>query len=148
MIEVYVDGACSMNPGAGSWGYCIVKGNNVLEQKTEYLEYTTNNICELLALLYSLDHVSFYYPNEDINIYSDSAYCVNGYNEWIYNWEKNGFINSKKEEVKNREIWEKIIPFTKNKKINVLKVKGHSGNKFNTLIDRLVVETVKNGKIN
>ena len=144
MIEVYVDGACSGNPGPGGYAYCVVKGNNILHQDAGYLEQTTNNICELLALLYGIDYALFKFPNEEIRVYCDSAYCVNGFNEWIHTWKNNGFINSKKEEVKNKDLWLKLLPYTNNKNLKVLKVKGHSGNSLNSHVDRMAVDAYKN----
>lgn len=144
MIEVYVDGACSGNPGPGASAFCIVKNDNIVYERADYLENTTNNICELLGLIYGIDSALFRYPNEELVVYSDSAYCVSGYNEWIYNWQKNGWLTAKKEEVKNRELWEKLVSFTNNKQIKVVKVKGHAGNKFNNHVDRLAVDAYKN----
>lgn len=133
-----------MNPGPGGYAWCIVKENNILNQNSYYLEQTTNNICELSALLSCLEHIILNYSNEEVLIYSDSAYVVNGYNEWIHNWKNNGFINSKKEEVKNKELWLKLLLYTKYKNIKVLKIKGHSGHKYNSLVDRMAVDAYKN----
>ena len=144
MIEVYSDGACSGNPGPGGYAYCIVKSKNILYQDSGYLTETTNNICELLGLLYGLEYATFNFPNEEIHVYCDSAYCVNGFNEWIHTWKNNGFMTAKKEEVKNKELWMKLLPYTTNEKIKVLKVKGHSGNTLNSHVDRLAVDAYKN----
>lgn len=144
MIDVYVDGACSGNPGDGGWAFCIAKGNNIIHQESGFVRNITNNICELLALLYGLDHAHFYYSNEEVRVFCDSAYCVNGFNDWIHTWKNNGFINSKKEEVKNKELWMKILPFVSNERIKVLKVKGHSGNALNSHVDRMAVDAYKN----
>lgn len=145
-IEIYTDGACSFNPGPGGWSFCIVKNNNVIHTAAEGLNYTTNNICELLAICNGLNYFIHNYPNEnDIVVYSDSAYCVNGYNEWMDNWKRNGFLTAKKEPVKNREHWEELLKYKamKNKNIKILKIKGHSGNTYNSLVDRLAVDASK-----
>jgi ribonuclease HI len=64
-----------------------------------------------------------------VKVYSDSAYVVNAINQkWIDNWQKNGWKNSNKEIVKNKELWQKLLELLKIHKVNFIKVKGHSDN--------------------
>ena len=50
----------------------------------------------------------------DVEIYSDSAYVVNAFTQkWIYGWLKNGWKNSSKEPVKNKELWEELYELVK-----------------------------------
>jgi hypothetical protein len=37
-----------------------------------------------------------------------SRYVINGITDWIDGWKRNGWINSQKKPVKNRELWEKL----------------------------------------
>ena len=62
---------------------------------------------------------------------------------WIYNWQRNGWQTAEKQNVKNRELWEKIYEFTKIHKIEWIKVKGHSDNKYNNRCDEMAVAAIK-----
>ena len=97
---------------------------------------------ELTAVIEALKLLK--YPCE-VDLYSDSAYVVNGFNQgWIYNWKKNNWKTSSKEPVKNKEIWEELYNLTKIHKVNFKKVKGHSTNELNNRCDELAREAIKN----
>ncbi|MFC2016191.1 ribonuclease H [Chloroflexota bacterium] len=74
----------------------------------------------------------------DIDVYSDSAYLVNGINEkWYENWERNNWENSKKKPVENQDLWEQLLSLFRKYQISFHKVSGHSGVQLNELADRL-----------
>lgn len=84
------------------------------------------------------------YPCE-VEIYSDSAYVVNAFNQnWIENWRKNGWKNSKKEDVKNRELWEELEDLINKHEVTFIKVKGHSDNEYNNRCDELARNAIRN----
>ena len=58
--------------------------------------------------------------------------------------EKNNWLNSKKEHVKNKELWIELELLTKNKDIYWNWVKAHNDNKFNNMVDNLAREAAKN----
>ena len=139
-VTIYTDGACSGNPGPGGWGAILMYGNSKKEisggQKN-----TTNNVMELTAALQALKLLK--YPCE-VELYSDSAYLVNGFsNGWIYNWKKNNWKTASKEPVKNKEIWEEIYNLKKVHKVKFIKVKGHSDNVYNNRCDELARNAIK-----
>lgn len=145
-VRIFTDGACSENPGPGGWGIAIntekkcytFSGNEKL---------TTNNRMELKALIQALKVIlkkeeKFGCKNE-YEIYSDSAYVVNTINNhWIDVWQGNNWKTTKNDDVKNKDLWEE---FSKLKdtiakldiSIALIKIKGHSGNTFNELVDKL-----------
>jgi ribonuclease HI len=42
-----------------------------------------------------------------VDIYSDSAYVINCFRDkWYERWRKNGWVNSQKKPVENRDLWE------------------------------------------
>ena len=103
---------------------------------------TTNNVMELTAVIEALKLLKF--PCE-VEIYSDSAYVVNAFNQgWIYNWIKNDWKTSGKEPVKNKEIWQELYALTKTHKVKFIKVKGHSDNEFNNRCDEMARNAIKN----
>ena len=133
-VIIYTDGACSGNPGPGGWG-AILMYKDMKKEISGGKKDTTNNIMELTAALEGLKLLKF--PCE-VDLYSDSAYLVNGFSQgWIYNWQKNNWKTSSKEPVKNKEIWQEIYRLTNIHKVKFIKVKGHSDNEFNNRCDEL-----------
>ena len=142
-VTIYTDGACSGNPGPGGWG-AILMYQDVKKEISGGERDTTNNKMELLA---AIEALSLLKEPCDVELYSDSAYLINAFKEgWIYNWQKNGWKTANKQDVKNRELWEKIYSFTKIHEIEWIKVKGHSDNEFNNRCDEMAVAAIKNLK--
>ena len=133
-VTIYTDGACSGNPGPGGWGAILM----YKKKKKELFgasKDTTNNIMEITAVLEALKALKF--PCE-VDLYSDSAYVVNCFNQgWIYNWLKKGWKTAGGEPVKNKELWEELYSLTKTHKVTFHKVKGHADNEFNNRCDEL-----------
>ena len=133
-VIIYTDGACSGNPGPGGWGVVLMY-KDVKKEMSGGAKETTNNIMELTAVVEGLKVLKF--PCK-VKLYSDSAYVVNAFNQkWIYGWIKNGWVNSNKEQVKNKEIWQELYDLTKKHNVEFIKVKGHSDNEFNNRCDEL-----------
>ena len=135
-ILIYTDGACSGNPGPGGWG-AILMFNKHKKEISGGDKNTTNNIMEITAVIEALKMLK--YPCDyEVEVYSDSAYVVNGYNNgWIYNWKKNNWKNSNKEPVKNKELWMELDELVIKFKPKFIKVKGHSDNEYNNRCDEL-----------
>ena len=139
-ITIYTDGACSGNPGPGGWGAVLIYNENKKEISGGN-KNTTNNIMEMTAVIEALKLLK---EPCNVKLYSDSAYVVNAFNQkWIDGWIKNGWINSKKEQVKNKELWEELISLTKMHKVEFIKVKGHSTNELNNRCDFLATSAAK-----
>lgn len=147
MRYYYTDGSATGNGTENSiGGFGIVEvdeNNNILwEYQENNLKYETNNSMELTAILYALNHIeieeaSFIKPI----IYSDSAYCVNLINDWMYSWEHNGWKRPKNQEVKNLNLIKQIFELADLAQIK--KVKGHSDNKWNEYADKLATGVYK-----
>ncbi|MCI8352906.1 MAG: ribonuclease HI [Clostridia bacterium] len=133
-VIIYTDGACSGNPGPGGWGSVLMyKGNT--KEISGALKDTTNNVMELTAVIEALKLLKF---KCKVKLYSDSAYVVNAFNQkWIYGWMKNGWKNSNKEPVKNKELWEELYSLTKLHNVEFIKVKGHADNIYNNRCDEM-----------
>ena len=140
-VTIYTDGACSGNPGPGGWGSILMAGTNQKEISGGKKD-TTNNIMELTAVIEALKLLKR--PCE-VDLYSDSAYVVNAFlQDWISGWIRNNWINSSKEEVKNKELWQELVELTNTHKVTFHKVKGHSDNKYNNRCDELARNAIKN----
>ncbi len=118
----------------GGWG-SILMCDGVKKEISGGKKETTNNVMEITAVIEGLKLLK--YPCE-VDIYSDSAYVVNAFNQnWIESWIKKNWKNSKGEAVKNRELWEELINLINIHKVKFIKVKGHSDNEFNNRCDEL-----------
>ena len=142
-VIIYTDGACSGNPGPGGWGAILMYKENKKEISGGKKE-TTNNIMEITAVIEALKCLK---TKCEVQVYSDSAYTVNAFNQgWIHNWIKNGWKSSNKEPVKNKELWQELYDLTKKHKVEFIKVKGHADNEFNNRCDEMAREAIKNVK--
>ena len=140
-VTLYCDGACSKNPGPGGWGSILIyKGNE--KELSGYCELTTNNQMEITAALNGLKALK---EPCKVDIYTDSAYVCNAFlQNWIYGWLKNGWVNSKKEPVKNKELWQELYEMTLFHNVTWHKVKGHADNVYNNRCDKLATTEYKN----
>ena len=53
-VEIYTDGACSGNPGAGGYGVVLLYGS-ARKELSEGYRLTTNNRMEVLAVIKGLE---------------------------------------------------------------------------------------------
>lgn len=146
-LDIYTDGATSGNGqlnAVGGWGYIVIQDNTIIHKKNGQLTTATNNICELTAILEACEYALSITSKENFNqitIYSDSAYCINCYlQKWYIKWQNNGWVNSKKQPVANKELWIKLIPFFENLNFTFKKIKGHAGDVWNEEADQLAVK--------
>ena len=156
--EIYTDGSCKKNgtEGAiGGWAFIIRQYNDDGEcikswATADWCNDTTNNRMELTAVLRAIEACenirdSQGFEDDSICIYSDSAYIINCYTQgWYRKWEKNGWINSKKKPVENRDLWENLIPWFKLKNYHFKKIKGHAGEESNELVDSMAQSAAAN----
>jgi len=137
--KIFTDGACSGNPGPGGWGAVIFDDREKQNNISGKVKETTNNRMELMAPIMALKKIKF---KSDVTIFTDSTYVKNGITEWIKKWEKNGWKNSKKKPVKNKDLWIKLNKLCQKNKVIWKWVKGHSNNKYNVLADRLATQAI------
>lgn len=138
---IYTDGGCSSNPG-GRGGYAsVILKDTIPLYLVGYEDNTTNQRMELKAVIIGLKFIE---RPSNIKIYSDSAYVVNCFkSKWYESWEKNGWINSKKEPVANMELWKLLLELVRfHNKVEFIKVKGHSDDYVNEKCDQLATDIV------
>lgn len=140
-VVIYTDGACSGNPGPGGWGAVLLYGDNKKEISGEEAD-TTNQRMELTAVIQALKALKV--RDWTVTVYTDSAYIVNAFaKNWIDKWLKNGWKNSKKEDVANQDLWKELIELGKINRLEIKKVKGHSGDYWNERCDELARNAIK-----
>ena len=138
-IFIWTDGASRGNPGPGGWGAVIVSPEKEVIELGDGKEHTTNNRMELTGAISAISFVSKnnFTTGEKILIHTDSSYVINGITKWVHGWRKNNWLTSQKEEVLNRDLWEKLFSLTAGKKIEWRYVAGHSGTPGNERCDEI-----------
>ncbi len=135
-VEIFTDGACSGNPGAGGYG-AILRYKGIEKELSGGSSDTTNNRMELTAIIEALSALKE--PCEAV-ITTDSKYVADSVSKgWIFNWQKKNWIKSDKQPVLNSDLWEKLLPLLKIHKVSFVWVRGHAGHSENERCDRLAV---------
>ena len=139
MITIYTDGSCLNNPGDGGWAAIIII-NNEIKKISGSVKDTTNNKMELMAPIKALQQIK---EKKPIEIYTDSQYVRLGITDWVHKWMKNNWQTSKKEPVKNKELWIELFELTKSYEIKWIWVKAHAGNLLNEEVDLLAKQAAE-----
>ena len=133
VVEIYTDGACKGNPGAGGWGVLLRFG-----EKTRELyggeAHTTNNRMEMTAVIRALESLA---PACRVRLHTDSQYVQQGISQWIHAWKKRGWRTADKKPVKNEDLWRRIDELAREHRIEWLWVRGHEGDPGNEKADEL-----------
>ncbi len=138
VVEIFCDGACSGNPGPGGYGAILRFGGREKELSGGAKE-TTNNRMEMTAAIEAFRQLKR--PCR-VLITTDSQYLVKGMTEWISGWQRKGWLNSKKEPVVNKDLWEMLLAVTKPHSVQWKWVKGHAGHSENERCDQLAREGI------
>lgn len=133
-VRIYVDGACSGNPGRGGYG-CIVINELKYSEFFGAEANATNNRMEVLGAIVALESLKSH--SLQIEVFSDSQYLVKGMNGWVQEWIKNGWRNSKRQPTPNKDLWIRLLGLAKKHTITWTWVKGHSGHPENERCDQL-----------
>lgn len=145
-LDFYTDGAFSSKTEMGGWAAICLEGGVLIDQQSGYEPYSTNNRMELTAFLSALENIdTIETGNTKVTIYTDSAYIANCFAQsWYVKWRSNGWRTSDKQDVKNQDLWRRIIALYIKLRdrfsLRVVKVKSHSTNKWNNYCDELAVK--------
>ena len=137
-VVMYTDGACRGNPGPGGWGV-VLRYRNQSRSLKGYAAETTNNRMELTAVIEGLRALN---RACEVDLVTDSKYVMQGINEWIEQWKRNGWKTAAKKPVKNVDLWQQLDDEAGRHAINWQWVKGHAGNEGNELADRLANDAI------
>ena len=148
---IYTDGSCLGNgksENSGGFGIVVLDNNeNLLYTYNKRNENTTNNREEIRAILYSFLNygvIPFFGYEEIPIVYSDSNYCVQTFNTWMFNWANNNWIKSDKKQPENLDLIKAYYDwYKKGYRIDLRKVKGHSNNKWNQMADELATGKIR-----
>lgn len=145
IYKIYCDGACKDNGSQnarGSWAYVIL---NETEKKfikdSGFEPNSTNQRMELTAALRALEKfhsLSLQADDYRLQVCTDSAYLFNCWHaKWYVDWQKNGWRNKQRKDVSNRDLWEQLVEYFDDERIEFVKVKGHSGDYWNEFVDKI-----------
>ena len=138
-VEIFADGACSGNPGAGGYGVILRSGDR--EKELSGCEpMTTNNRMELTAIIKALEALK---KQCNVTVVTDSNYVVQGMTSWIIQWRKNNWKNSQKQQVMNKDLWLKLSDLSAFHTIQWKWVRGHDGHAENERCDALARLAIK-----
>lgn len=153
---IYTDGSAHPNPGPGGFGVIVLDNNKNLlyTYSRQFEESVTNNQMELKAILYTFLHFGVNINDKDtfINdipiVYSDSNYCVQTFNQWMFNWANKGWVKSDNKVPENLELIKAYYDwYQKGYRIDLRKVKGHSGVKWNEIVDQLATGKISSEEV-
>ncbi|MBA8816255.1 ribonuclease HI [Microbacterium halimionae] len=140
-IDTYTlatDGACKGNPGPAGWAWVGEDGH----WSAGSIPEGTNNIGELLALLYAItDHPHV----RRLTVQADSMYAIDTYSKWMDGHARRGWLTSAKKPTANRDILEQLIVARDERRASGMPdvilehVRGHSGHRLNSWADERAV---------
>ena len=145
-ITIYCDGACSGNGRQGSrggWG-AVLKYKDRTKHIRGAAPNTTNQQMEITACIKALEQIRL--RHIDVEIFSDSAYLVNCMRQgWYRRWRRNGWTNSRREPVANKDLWIRLLELldTFQAQVSFRKVKGHAGIALNEIADKLARQAIE-----
>lgn len=143
-LDIYTDGACSGNPGAGGYGVVMLYGKFRKELSAGY-RLTTNNRMEILAVIKGLEALK---EECEVTLYSDSKYVIDSITKgWVYGWKKKNWIKADKKKALNPDLWERLLVLLEKHKVEFVWVKGHADNVENERCDQLAREAITNDNL-
>lgn len=153
---IYTDGSCCGNgKEENEGGFAVLaldKNKNLLYTYNEREYNTTNNRMELKAILYSFLHYGVKINNEFENeipiLYTDSNYCLQTFTNWMFSWARNNWKKSDKKTPENLDLIQAYYSwYQKGYRIEIRKVKGHNGDKWNEIVDQLATGKITKEKV-
>lgn len=144
-FTIYCDGSArnnGMTNAVGAWAYVVLNDKEeIIAQRCEAVKGATNQQMELVAAIEALEYLAYNHiavPFDSVEVYTDSAYLNNCCKQkWYQKWQMNGWKNSKKEPVANRELWEKLVRWFDSPEVEFKKTAGHAGVRWNEYVDTM-----------
>ena len=141
-IIAYTDGSSRGNPGRGGYGVVLlVPEKKYKKEFAQGYRLTTNNRMELMGTIIAMEKLKVL--KADITIYTDSKYICDSVNKrWVFGWEKKNFKGKK-----NEDLWRRFLKVYRQHSVKLVWVKGHAGNVWNELADKLATEAADSDKL-
>ncbi len=133
IVELFVDGACSGNPGPGGWG-AILRWRGHEKELSGGAPDTTNNRMELMAAIEGLKALT---RAARVHVTTDSIYVRDGITKWLPQWKRRGWKTADKKPVKNVDLWQALDEAAARHHVDWHWVRGHAGHAENERADAL-----------
>ncbi len=138
-VEIYTDGACRGNPGAGGWG-ALLRFEGRERELYGGERATTNNRMELTAAIRALEALK---RRCEVALYTDSQYLRQGITTWLADWKRRDWRTSDRKPVKNQDLWRELDALAAKHEIERHWVRGHAGHPENERADLLANRGIK-----
>ena len=138
--DIWTDGACAhKTSGAGGYAAVLVarRSDGSFAEQWDVVggeEEATNNRMELMAVIAGLRALP---ASVRVCIFIDSTYVMKNFKERLQRWQGNGWRTADGKEVKNRDLWEELSTEVARRKVEWVKVPGHTGVELNERADQL-----------
>jgi len=144
-MTVYTDGGFSSINKVGSWGFVVLNVDKTLcIERAGIVDHhrQTSQVAEIMAIKQSLTFIKETLCKSEcdlvskvnVTLISDSQYCVNTMNEWMYGWARKEWNVDKQ----NLDLWKSLHDLKHEfKNVDLQWVKGHSGDFYNERVDTL-----------
>jgi ribonuclease HI len=139
IVEIFADGACSGNPGPGGYG-AILRYGSLTKEISGCEPATTNNRMELMSVITAFKQLK---KPCHVRVTSDSTYVIKGMREWMPGWLKKNWMNSRKQPVLNKDLWESLLELSGPHEVEWVWIKGHDGHVENERCDELARNAIK-----
>jgi ribonuclease HI len=138
-LRLFTDGACRRSTGAGGWAYiAVLDGREVGRDSGAVPPQTTQNRMELAAAIAALSSLPV---GAEAVVVADSTYVVRCFTEVRHeDWERRGWRIKSGKPVKNLDLWLELLALVRERNVTFEPIKGHSGDHWNEMADRLAVE--------
>jgi ribonuclease HI len=133
IVDLFVDGACSGNPGPGGWG-AILRWRGHEKELSGGAPDTTNNRMELTAAIEGLNAQR---REPTVRVTTDSTYVRDGITKWLPQWKRRGWKTAEKKPVKNEDLWRALDTAAQRHSVTWHWVRGHDGHPENERADAL-----------
>ncbi len=130
-VEIFTDGACLGNPGAGGWA-ALLRSRGKEKLLTGGEAHTTNNRMELTAAIMALEALK---RGCRVALTTDSRYVMQGIEQWLPRWQARGWRTAAGQPVKNQDLWERLARANATHAVDWHWVKGHAGHADNERVD-------------
>jgi ribonuclease HI len=129
VLKIYTDGGCEPNPGKGGWGAVIIESDGTIRKVNGRApERTTSNRMEMTAVLMVLRTLQA--TTDQVIVHSDSQLLIRT-------------LNRQYGRKMNLDLWRQIDQEVKRfPQISFQWVRGHAGDTFNEMADRLANEAI------
>ena len=138
-IQLITDGSCLGNPGPGGWA-CILRFGEHSKEMFGSSRETTNNRMELTAAIEGFRALR---EACEVTVITDSQYVKNGITSWVHGWKRNGWRNSQKQPVVNRDLWEELDGLVAKHRVEWTWTKGHATHADNNRCDELATQAAR-----